>query len=261
MAIAFRGSASGTVINGGTVSIDLTAITGLAQDDVVCIYTISSAGTLADPSGWTPIQSDTSVNATAYQAGAWYKVMTASPDTSVSFWDTGGTGDSGTALAFAFSGVDTSTPMDTTATEAEGSNLPGGAGCPAIVPASDDCMIVVFMGASNLDATPGTLSNYTQPTTFHATSNDTSDTSSSGAYRLLSGGAGASEDPGAWTTWGGAGDTYGVTIALRPAAATGQPAVKRIGGVKFVGNRAGQNTNLWRRAADLLLPNPSIIRV
>lgn len=228
MAIAFRGSAVGSVIDGGTVSVDLTGISGLAQNDIVCVFTISSAGTLATPGVWVPIQSDTNVNGTAYQAGAWYKIMGASPDTSVSFWDTGGTGDSGSAVALAFSGVDTTTPMDATATEAEGNNLPGGAGCPAIVPASNDCMIVIFMGAATLDSTIGTITNYTQPTPHTTTSNDTSDTTCEGAYRLLSGGASVSEDPGAWSLWGGAGASYGVTIALRPAVASSGPRL--IGG-------------------------------
>lgn len=229
MAIAFRGSAVGSVIDGGTVSIDLTTISGLAQNDVVCVFAISSAGTLADPSGWTLIQSDTNVNGTAYQAGAWYKVMGAVPDTSVSFWDTGGTGDSGSAVALAFSGVDTTTPMDATATEVEGSNLAATVGCPAIVPASNDCMIVILMGSSTNDATIGTVTNYTHPSPYTATTNDASDTTSGGGYRLLSGGAGASEDPGTWSNWGASGTTYGVTIALRPAAAGGG-APRLVGG-------------------------------
>lgn len=245
MAIAFRGSAAGTVIDGGTVSIDLTTIAGLAQNDVVCVFAVSSAGTLATPGVWVPIQSDTNVNAGTGQAGAWYKVMGAVPDTSVSFWDTGGTGDSGTALAFAFSGVDTSTPMDATATEAEGNHLPGGAGCPAIVPASDNCAIVIFISGSVVDASPGTVTNYTHPTPNVSTSNDTSDTTCAGAYRLLTGGAGVSEDPGAWSGFGGAGASYGVTIALRPlVAATGQPYDMHEGGVCFVGN-ANNNFMGW----------------
>lgn len=56
-------------------------------------------------------------------------------------------------------------------------------------------------------------------------------------------------------------------VAIRPLAA-GHPVAKRMGGVKFVGNRAGQNTSLWRKSlgwrksiGGLLLPSaPSIIR-
>lgn len=54
-----------------------------------------------------------------------------------------------------------------------------------------------------------------------------------------------------------------LTLALKPpAAAAGQPYAKRMGGVQCVQDfRRGQGTNLWRKASELLLPRPSIIRI
>lgn len=65
--------------------------------------------------------------------------------------------------------------------------------------------------------------------------------------------------------------SQGVALLLLAAAqepVPGQPISKRMGGVTFVGNRAGQNTKLWRKAlgwrqtlSGLLIPSkPTIVR-
>jgi hypothetical protein len=251
VAITYVGEAEVAVIDGGVITLSLTGIAGLAQDDIVLAVCFGSGGTAITPSGgWTNIE----LNGTYSSC---YKIMTSSPDTSITFHDPGASTASGTAIALALRGVDTTTPLDgVTPTVAATSGVPDPA---AIVPASDDCAIVAMAGNFGLDASVGTISDYT---TIDITSDDNSDTASAIAYRILTGGAGVSQNPAAWSTW--ASSNYRVaTVALRPAAATGQPTAKRMGGVEFVQSfRRGQNSNLWRKAAELLLPpRPSIIRV
>jgi hypothetical protein len=235
MAITFRGAAGGSVTNGGTVSIDLTAIAGLAQDDVVVLISRSSAGTGASVSGWTDIWK----NQDATQSLVAYKVMGGVPDTSVSFWDTGGTSDSGAATALAFTGVDTATPLDVTAVKVSATTDP-----PAIVPTSDDCAIVVLATSMVNDATPGTMTNYNVQTA--AAANDTNPTTAVGTYRILTGGAGASENPPTFSTFSSTA-AWVATVALRPAGvAVGQPYDLHEGGVPFINpHSGGQNFQVW----------------
>jgi hypothetical protein len=128
----------------------------------------------------------------------------------------------------------------------------------AIVPSQDNACIVVVAASVGIDEAPGTVTNYT--VSAGAAGNDTNDAVIHCATRILVGGGGASQDPPAFSAW--ASSTHSIfTFALREAVAAGQPAIKRMGAVKFSGNRGGQNTNLWRKAGELLLPQPSIIRV
>lgn len=251
MAITFRGSATGTVANGGTVSINLTGISGLAQNDIVIAFGLGSSGTSANPSGYTAIH-DAAV--TGLNARLSYKIMTASPDTSISFWDTGTNAHSGTGIALAFTGVDTSTPQDVAtvevATSDNTSRHPS-----AITPTSDNCCVVVLSaaGGNGLDTAPGSITSYA--TTVTTSSDDDNDTVCAGTYRILTGGGGSPESPANWDAWLGTNITgsCSYTLALRPAA-EGQPAVKRMGGVRFGGDRrsGGGFSSLWRTG--LILP-------
>lgn len=83
--------------------------------------------------------------------------------------------------------------------------------------------------------------------------------------------AGTSSRQAVVSTSEDAADVYQVmNLIAFQVPVTGQPAVKRMGGVPFVGNRGGQNTNLWREqlvgwrksiSGLLLPPKPSIMRV
>lgn len=261
MAITFVGSATGSVIDSGTVTIDLTAIAGLAENDIVVVFGQSSSGTPATPSGWTTIY-----NLTARANGIFYKIMSGSPDTSVSLWDVGaGFGHSGTGIAMAFRGVDTSTPLDV-AYQRANITSPDAPDPPSITPTSDNCCIVVFGGDIALDGSVGTITDYSVPVTI--TSDDDNDATCAVAYRILTGGAGVAEDPGAFSTWATTFATA-ATLALRPAAAAGQPYDLHEGGVKFVNpHHGGQNFQVWRTmlgwrkslAGVLMPPKPRILR-
>lgn len=251
MAITFRGSSTNFVGNGGTVTVDLTTISGLAQNDIVLAFGVGSSGTSANPSGYTAIH-DAAV--TGLNARLSYKIMTASPDTSISFWDTGTAANSGAGIAMAFTGVDTTTPQDVAtdelATSDANSRNPG-----SVTPTSNDCCIVVFSatGHTGGDTAPGSITSYA--TTVTVSSNDDNDCTAAATYRILTGGAGSPEAPADWDAWATTNVTGSCSyvVALRPSV-SGQPAAKRMGGIRFGGDyrSGGAGRSLWRTG--LILP-------
>jgi hypothetical protein len=212
VAITFVGSAVGSATNGGTVSINLSGI-GLAENDIVLAFAVATAGTAANPSGYTSID----VNSTNLRSALSRKKQTSTVDTSISFWDTGGSGDCGTAIAMAFRGVDTTTPLDVAVVE----NFQEPPDPPSITPDSNNCAIVIFGASDTQDASVGTVTNYTHPTNHTIAASDSDgDNTVASAYRILSGGASSAENPGAWSSWASGSAGRGFTIALRPATVT-----------------------------------------
>jgi hypothetical protein len=127
--------------------------------------------------------------------------------------------DGWAAIAFVVRGVDTGTPLDVAVTTAEGSSV-GQPNPPAITPTNDDTMILIagFMDDTDTTGTPSAPpTNYNLLATV-VQSNTPTNGRIGTAYRILSGGGGSSEDPGAWTLDGD--DEWGAaTISLRPAVA------------------------------------------
>jgi len=118
-------------------------------------------------------------------------------------------------IAFVVRGVDGTTPLDVTPTTAQ-STATGYPNPPAITPTNDDCMILAFgikdeTGADNLTS---------HPTNYTGLGWENNNQSTGGtlmcAYRVLSGGGGSSEDPGAWSGSGGNDEWAAATIACRP---------------------------------------------
>ncbi len=246
MAISFRGGSTNSVINGGVLSITLSGIAGLAQDDVVVAFCMSSGGTGATPAGWTNIK----LNQTLHPDSVCYKVMGASPDASVSFWDTGTTSDSGIGVALAFTGVDTANVQDATAA------FVGTLDPASVTPVHDNAAIIVFSGevGTTVDTTHGSITNFT---VFGSPSaSDTNSSTGGGAYNLLSGGAGVGINPAAWSLWSSTNDVGTWTVALRELVAVGQPYDLHEGGVQFVNpvHNGGYGLKIWRKAGELLLP-------
>ena len=255
MAISFVGFNGDNVINGGNLSIDLTAASPSAPSDGdLCIglsYVFDRSGNegrIGNALSYTPLVDNTT--GTYRLRVAWKNFVTG--DTPVAIEGSGNANDGTVGQVYIFRGHDSSTPFDVTTTETNATST--NPDPPAIVPSSDDCMIVAMSGSSNIDSTPGTVASYTVITGRAA--NDINPARVNTAYRLLSGGGGASENPAAWSSWS-SGVWVSVTAAIRPAGvAAGQPYAKRMGGVGFVqGFRRGQNTNLWRKAGELLIPN------
>lgn len=255
MAISLRGTATGTVIDGGTVSVTLSGISGLAEGDVVVLCGQSSGGNVAGISGWTPATTATSLGQ------VFYKVMGASPDSSVTLWDSGTTSDAGAAVALAFSGVDTANVLDVSSPTPVSANN-AAADPPAITPATDNACIVVFCnartGSSAADTAIGNISGYTTSVTAYG--NDTNDAFVAAFYNILTGGAGVSQNPATPDAWSPPGSSACIshTLALR-ALVPGQPAVKRLGGVKYAADYRKRGGGLWREmVSGLLVPRRQI---
>ena len=195
--ISFIGSAVDNVGNGGTCIIDLTTITGIAQNDIIIALAGSTGGTAATPSGYTSITTDTSPIMSLS-----YKIQTATPDTSITFWDTGSNTHSGASLALVFRGVDTANPLDVALQEN------------AITPVSNNCCIVVMGVQTGLDTDIGTITNYLPDPAVQIAGNDDNDFTVGAVYQILVGGAGVEEDPNPWSSWT---PSQNYIIALRPA--------------------------------------------
>jgi len=129
MAIAFRGSASATAVNGGDPSITLSGISGLAQNDLVIVaYSIADNDNVDEnmamiTSGYTEVADLFSNDTVDANLGVFYKFMGVSPDTTATCDGLGGTDAGVAAVAMAFSGVATVAqggPFDVTSTTATG---------------------------------------------------------------------------------------------------------------------------------------------
>jgi hypothetical protein len=243
MAITFFDSATNSSTNGGNLILTLPA--SMQQDDIVVLFAAANqaSGTLTGPGGTYTRIGASNISSGTVEVGAWYKFMGASPDTSATVVvASSATTDTLCALSMVFRGVDTATPLDVAATTATGTSTnPDPA---AIVPLSDDTCIVVGAGSGVQDATPGTVSGYSTPVTVAA--NDSNDTTLSSCYLILTGNAGVSQDPAAFSGW--ASGSWGVhTVALRPLApVAGQPYDLHEGGVPFVNPHfGGQNFQVW----------------
>lgn len=148
----YLGGIGDFAINGENVTIDLTSL-GLQQDDVV----IAALGIAEDASvtatmvssGWTNVVNIEAVDTEHAHLAIWYKVMGATPDTSVQAGPSAvNTGDTTLLQVRAFRGVDTTTPMDVTATSATHLNtaVPNP---PSITTANDFTRVVAFGVASH----------------------------------------------------------------------------------------------------------------
>jgi hypothetical protein len=243
MAISFVGSMTPVgANNGGNVVLTFTGASGLldaagaqatlAQNDVVvCAYASSGTADLAmagafSGGGGTEVHEGYSDSTIDTNLGLYYKVMTATPDTT--FTATGPTGSSNAtiATAFAFRGVD-ATVLDVTFVA--GSHFASGNGvtnpnAPAITPSTAGAWILVA-GAGSINGTgaaftnPGDLS----ATTNHFRSGNHAETNDCAiGVGLKTNWASGAFDPAAWT--GGAtaaGSTWAaIVIALKAAVVT-----------------------------------------
>ena len=215
MAVAFRGHIQGTATNGANITLTLTSPTSGAApqvDDIILVVstTLNRSGNEGRIGNALSYTEEFSLVTIARFRFAWKLYV--SGENSLVVEGSANTQDGMTAMAIWFSGVDTASPFSTTSQSATGFSLPDP---PAITPADNDCMIVCRGGINVVDATPGTMTNYT--VLGSPTANDNNDSSTALAYRLLSGGSGASENPGTWASW--TSTNWGaVTAALKPAA-------------------------------------------
>lgn len=217
MPITFIGSATASAINGANATITLPAAT--AQNDIVIVALGAGAALVSNPgvtNGYTLIDSTSGAAVASKWVG--YKIMGASPDANVTLTGDGATNDAIAGLVLVYRGVDTTTPMDVTATHATGNST--NPDCPSITPTSNDCAIIAVANSEANDTTPGTVAGYSAPVVI-ASAAETRPQGCAGCYIIKTGGAGVAEDPGAYSTWT-TGQWASTTIALRPAATGSQ---------------------------------------
>jgi hypothetical protein len=214
MAISYVGSASNFAANGGDVTVTLPG--GIAENDIVVVVgghgNASGAAASISTSGYNTL--DTQASAANYSGIIAWKRMGVSPDTTVT--GTGG-GDvsSGVAyIAYVVRGVDTSTAIDATTTEATGTTgLPNS---PSITTVTDNALVItagLFAVANGTLTPPAGYSN-----ALTKSGSDTNGIDVVAASRIQA--AAGAVNPSGWGAIIGdsSDDWVAWTVALRPAA-------------------------------------------
>lgn len=232
MAITFVGSYVGThaAVSAQNVAFSLlrnesNAQPTLQQGDIVFVAvevasTVDRTQAQLTPSGYTAAHTDNYQNdSNDSNFLVSYKVMGATPDTSVDIPASNAT-TAGVAYAiYVFRGVDTTTPMDATPVVTGNINT-GVANAAAITPVTAGAWIVVFAGAAvaagavfTNPAGMSTTTNHFRSATITTTTNDANIGGAiftgwtSGSYDPAAFGGSTSTNTGSWSA---------VTLALRP---------------------------------------------
>jgi hypothetical protein len=125
MGISFVGSAEGSQINGGDITLTLPA---MVQNDLVIVAYAIGDNDAVDfnmamvTSGYTEVADLFSNDDVEAHLGVFWKVMGATPDTTAQVDGLGGTDAAVAAVTMVFRGVDPVTPMDVTPVTATGLN-------------------------------------------------------------------------------------------------------------------------------------------
>lgn len=219
MASSFIGIAGGNAANGAAFNVDLTTASPSAPSDGdLCIAWSyvpdrgGNVGRIGNSLSYNEFVDDTTSTATYRFRAAWKNFTTG--EETVGIETSSNASDGGVAQIIVLRGHDSSTPLDVTTVIAAGSSTNPNPG--AIVPSSNDCMILALGASGNTDTVPGTMTNYT--TMAGRSSADAISVAVNSARRLLTGGAGASENPAAWSAWA-TGEWVVATVAIRPAGA------------------------------------------
>jgi len=221
VAITFVGSATAV---GGATATTITLPTVLQDDIVLTISTRASGGNTVGgvpTTGGYSLVSSSGTNAVLVVYG---KQMSASPDTSVTINGTGVSTVPVSHIVMAFRGVSPLFFDVSSVTQNGTGNNPNPA---AITPTTNNTCIVVGAGNRANDSTPGDITNYTTVSVAGLAASGTASTTTAAAYRIMSGGAGIPEDPGAWGTWSSnvISNWTALTMALRAGTEAGVHAV------------------------------------
>jgi hypothetical protein len=211
------------------VAVDVSGIVGLSTDDLLVVV-----GAVGDNDGNDPAEACSGDQSGAFTKvadlfadddtdttmGVFWAVMGATPDDTVTYTNSQGADSAAACIVFAFSGVDTTTPMDVTPTTATGtdSNIPNP---PSINHNNPDGVATVIAGAfshgSGAGVTATAPANYNN--VLSDAENDTTDVTAVMAWRPD---PGDPEDPGSFSPSIGdsvANSWCACTIALRPFVA------------------------------------------
>jgi len=188
----FVGGATARGINGNDATVDLSGISGLAQNDFVIVIGNRASGTTGvapttSSSGWTQLATGTSNDTNATGSTVWYKVMGATPNTSFVVQGNGVLTDSTCGIALAFRGIDATTQIDATTTSASAANTKFPTFTSITSSANDRVLILIGAAASS---NPGVLT-YDIPADYDGgledAGNDTYDSLTGMAYKFVYG--------------------------------------------------------------------------
>lgn len=231
--IILVGSTTGTAVDGGNATVDLTAITGLAQGDLVVVLAIGTDTDIVgnalgiSTSGYAiPIDTDELFDPTVgtdrnIAALVGYKFMGSSPDPSVVVTNASTSDqDIVSVVVMAFRGVDLSTPMDATPTINVHNGSTVAADCPPITTVSDGAAVIAMGGYGggvsgfNPSAAPSGYGDTIEQFLFdpETTANRVD---AFMAWKVLA--SAGVENPGAWGDEREGSIAFGITVALRPA--------------------------------------------
>jgi hypothetical protein len=156
MAVAFRTNGAGSATFTASASPVVTKPTGVTDGDLVLLpFAGDTTFTMTTPAGWSLLASVN--NGTDNTTAVIYKFASGEP-ASWTFTNLFTSVQTGEAGVVTYSGVDTTTPINTSASGTTTSTNPHSA--PSITPTVDNCMILTFSGCDNpsssFTATPGT---------------------------------------------------------------------------------------------------------
>lgn len=226
-AVTYVGDAQNVVDNGADVTVDLSTITGLAEDDLVILVggipdddRVDFTMALVSASGWTKEADLFADDTDGASLGVWYKFMGATPDTSVTVDGLGGVDTDTVAVAMAFRNVDTAGPFDVSSVISEEINtsLPD----PRSIDHSGDAGVVVVVAATNAHTSAVDTCTPSASYQTNFAQQAASDSTDGGVYIGYNTSPSDPEDPAQWTCTNS--DTTNnsnavVTMALKPTAA------------------------------------------
>jgi len=213
MAISLVGTPQvGTINNGGNVTLTFNVTP--SEGDVVVVFVGTYYYDAQLPSvvtsGYQTIANNYFNSAQKPALGAFYKVMTSSPDSNVQVAGNGSTYTPTNAIAYVLRGVNTSNVLDQTSVWVTDS---GSSPNPTSITTQTDKAWVFAVGSISIfDATAGSIANYSN--NYSTSTNETYDDSLAAATKEVS--PAGSENPGTWGGWS-AGSWICFTIAIRPA--------------------------------------------
>ncbi len=214
ISILTGGTQANSAINGGNVTLTFPT---LQQGDVVIVFGghfARGGATSAIPTGYTPIYDSGNTLATDPHFGVSYKVMGATPDTTVSCPGSGNAADGTAYGCYCLRNVDTTVIQDATRTVA-GPTTSNNPDCPSITTVTDRALILA-LALDHLAGTGDTAitnpTNYIEQRTARGADNNDATVCGAAIIEPVAG----TEDPPSFTAWT-AGTWRTATVAIRVA--------------------------------------------
>lgn len=218
MAIAFRSQNSGS----GVSDVIVNYPSGWAAGDLLLCLVESSNEAITAPSGFTELASSPQgtgavSNVTTTRLSAYYRIATALDGTQIQINDPG---NHALVLLMAYSGVNTTTPLDVTPVGGQDTDLGGTSTATGVTTTTANCMIIVAYADSN-DSLTGrysgwanaNLTGFAERTEVRTTEGNGGGIGVADGVKATAGATGSST-----VNYGAATNLSWMTLALRPAS-------------------------------------------